>query len=353
MWEGVGDWTELQHFDSHSYGHQRCVFLVLQRCSTGDPGAQLSAESRLSLPHLVNNGSGLQTNWLLVSPSYIIVKSPIQYLLITSHRDVSLPLSLEWRVWLSSSGNNCHAVHRSLSSGASVWLYRGILPCPILSAKPAYANGICNFHVFGMACLAGSKVNIQHMFHSFFNSLARSKYLFFQFNSVISRNGKIDNFANSLFFFFFLLSIIRSVLLAEIRWSVCTSKSHRSLCVSFSRTGARLCICHLFVWSYLNFLHIFYWITLSTQSCLVLYSFCANLLHSFIMWLMVSSLSPHSLHLLFCCVLSILVLIWWVLIALLCAAIRRDSVSLLRFPFLRHVQVFSFEMLYISRLKRP
>ena len=103
-------------------------------------------------------------NVFLSSPSYIIVQSPTQYLPITGHRDVSLPLSLEWHVWLSSSGNNCHAVHRSLSSGASVWLYRGILPCPILSAKSAFANGICNFRVFGMAYLAGSKVNIQHTF---------------------------------------------------------------------------------------------------------------------------------------------------------------------------------------------
>ena len=57
----------------------------------------------------------------LSSPSYIIVQSPTQYLPITGHRDVSLPLSLEWHVLLSSSGNNCHAVHRSLSSGASVY----------------------------------------------------------------------------------------------------------------------------------------------------------------------------------------------------------------------------------------
>ena len=35
---------------------------------------------------------------------------------------------------------------------------------------------------------------------------------------------------------FFLLIIIGSSLLAEIRWSVCMSKSHRSLCVSSSRT---------------------------------------------------------------------------------------------------------------------
>ena len=28
VWEGVGDRTELQYIDPHSYGHQRCVFLV-------------------------------------------------------------------------------------------------------------------------------------------------------------------------------------------------------------------------------------------------------------------------------------------------------------------------------------
>ena len=130
------------------------------------------------------------------------------------------------------------------------------------------------------------------------------------------------------------------------------SKSHRSLCVSFSRTGASLCLYHLLVWSILNVLHISQLITLPTQSCLVLYAFCVNLLHSLIMWLMVSSLSPHNLHLLFCWVLSILALIWLVLIALFYAAIRRDSVSLLRFPFLSHVQVLSYKM-FISRLKRP
>ena len=46
---------------------------------------------------------------------------PPQFLLISGDRDVSLPLSLEWPVWLSSSGNNCHAVQRSLSSGVSVY----------------------------------------------------------------------------------------------------------------------------------------------------------------------------------------------------------------------------------------
>ena len=69
--------------------------------------------------------------------------------------------------------------------------------------------------------------------------------------------------------------------------------------------------------------------------------------------LVVSFLSPHSLHLLFCCVLSILALIWLVLMVLSCAVIKRDSVSLLRFPFLTQVQVFWCEMLFTRRLKRP
>ena len=83
-----------------------------------------------------------------------------------------------------------------------------------------------------------------------------------------------------------------------------------------------------------------------TQPCLVLYSFCANLLHSLIIWLMVSSLSPHNLHLLFSCILSILILIWLVLMALFCAAIRRDSVSLIKFLFRSNVQIFSCEIYY-------
>ena len=130
-------------------------------------------------------------------------------------------------------------------------------------------------------------------------------------------------------------------------------KSHRSLCVAFSRRGAGLCIYHLLVWSNLSFLHISQWITLPSQSCLALYSLCANLLHSLSIWLMVSSLSPHSLHLLFYWVLSILALIWLLLMALFCAAIRRDYISLLKFPFLSQVHVLSYEILFISRLKRP
>ena len=56
---------------------------------------------------LVSKLTDLQLTDFLSSPSYIIIQSPTQ--------------SLEWYVWSSSSGNNCHAVHRSLSSGAPVY----------------------------------------------------------------------------------------------------------------------------------------------------------------------------------------------------------------------------------------
>ena len=118
-------------------------------------------------------------------------------------------------------------------------------------------------------------------FHSFFNSRARSRYLsFFSHSFCGQQRQQSRQFCK---FSFLLLIMIKPGHLAEIRWSVCMSKSHKSLCVSFSRTGAGLCIYHLLVWSNLNFLNISKWITLPTQSCLVLYSYCANLLHSLIM----------------------------------------------------------------------
>ena len=98
---------------------------------------------------------------------------------------------------------------------------------------------------------------VTFMFYSFFNSLTRSRYLSFfslSFRFILWSAGTAKS--TILQILFFLLIIMRSGPLARIRWSVCMLKSHRSLCVSFSRTGAGLCICHLFVWSNWNFLHI-------------------------------------------------------------------------------------------------
>ena len=96
------------------------VFFVLQGCSTGGLGAQLSAGCWLSLPHLVTNGSGLQTNWLLVFTE--LYNSSIVHSISPHNWPSECVTSVVpgMHVWSSSSGNNCHAVHRSLSSGASV-----------------------------------------------------------------------------------------------------------------------------------------------------------------------------------------------------------------------------------------
>ena len=129
---------------------------------------------------------------------------------------------------------------------------------------------------------------VTFMFHSFFNSLARSKYLSL-FSHSFSFNlwsaGTVKSTILQFLSFFFFVDYYYVWFLAEIRWSVCMSKSHRNLCVIFSRTGPALYICHLLVWSKLHFLHISQCITLPTQSSL----------HSLLIWLMVSSLSPHSL----------------------------------------------------------
>ena len=90
---------------------------------------------------------------------------------------------------------------------------------------------------------------VYFMFHSFFQFPSKVEvlillFIFFQFYSVVSRDSKVDNFADSVLF---LLIIIKSGFLAEIMWSVCMSKSHRSLRMSFSRRGDGLCIYHLFM----------------------------------------------------------------------------------------------------------
>ena len=155
VWEGVGNWTKtttywpLQPPPDIAVCRSRSSGLLNRR-----PGAPLCW---LSLPHFVINSSDFQLPDFLSSPSYIIVQSPTQ--------------SLEWHVWSSSSGNNCHAIHRSLSSGASVYeCTMGFDLVPFFQLSPptrfllVTAIGICHFlpkHHFGMVCLAGSKVNIQ------------------------------------------------------------------------------------------------------------------------------------------------------------------------------------------------
>ena len=161
-------------------------------CSTGGPGVH-SAGWWLSLLHLISNFSGLQTpsgfprvpsagccfpyhnpsitpsptvtatvSWLLFLLSYIIVQRPLDRLL-----DL-------WNGMIDRypAEKNCHAIHRSLSSGASVYecIMGFTLSHFIGQIHPRdlfrlLAIGMCHFlpvHHFVMECLLGPKVKIQH-----------------------------------------------------------------------------------------------------------------------------------------------------------------------------------------------
>ena len=137
-------------------------------------------------------------------------------------------------------------------------------------------------------------ITVIFVFYSFSNPFqSLVTYLSFRFLLFLLCGALFGMF----FFFFFFLTITRYGRLTEIRWSICISKFQRSLCVSFSRTDSGLSIYHLFVWSNLNFLHNSQWINFFTQTSLVFYSFSANLQHSLIMWVIISSLSQYKLRL--------------------------------------------------------
>ena len=135
---GAGDWTLLKYFDPEVMAVS-VVFLVLHGCSTGALAFLTTSRLPPQLYSPVSTGSLNPT-----SRPYITFKlpradmdTPPRLLPISGDRDVSLPLSLEWPVWSSSSGNNCHPVQRPLSSGASVYesIMGSFLPRPISSAN--------------------------------------------------------------------------------------------------------------------------------------------------------------------------------------------------------------------------
>ena len=189
-------------------------------CSTGGPWVH-SAGCWFSLLHLISNLSGPQTPSgfprapsavLLSLPHSSITPSPTLLQLTATHQELQSPFglmwfslphpsisasnsnwnwnltsvltelynsstptrsptrSLEWHDWSSASGNNCHAVHRSLSSGASVYecimgftLFHFISQIHPRDLFRLLAIGMCPFlpvHHFVMACLLGPKVKI-------------------------------------------------------------------------------------------------------------------------------------------------------------------------------------------------
>ena len=163
-------WCSTGGPEAHSAGW----WLSLLHLISNFPGPQLIRAPRpfglmwLSLPHLVYN-SVSNSNWNCLT-------SVLTELFNSSTPTQSPTRSLEWHGWSSSSGNNCHAVHRSLSSGASVYeCTMGIFftSSHFISQFPPTrfplitAIWMCHFlpvHHLGIAFLAESKDKIQHLF---------------------------------------------------------------------------------------------------------------------------------------------------------------------------------------------
>ena len=170
-------------------------------CSTWGPGAH-SAGCCLSLLHLISNFSGPQTpsgfprassagcgfpyHTSSITPSPTLTGTGTQLSsvlteLYNSSTPTRLPTrSLKSHVWSSSSGNNGHAVHRSLSSGASVYectmriFFTSsyfISQFPPTRFSLITAIRMCHLlpvHHLGMAFLAGSKAKIQQFELAYF-----------------------------------------------------------------------------------------------------------------------------------------------------------------------------------------
>ena len=129
-------------------------------------------------------------------------------------------------LWILSDSKS-HQVSRTLLSilavlnNVVVWV---VSTRPLISKPSSLLN---NLLVTVLKAPITIGINVTFMPQSFFNSLARSRYLsFFSFSfNYILWSAWTTKFHNSLF----LMMIIRSGRLAEIRWSVCMSKSHRLL----------------------------------------------------------------------------------------------------------------------------
>ena len=102
------------------------------------------------------------------------------------------------------------------------------------------------------------------MFHSYFHSLARPRYLSFFSHPSVLFCGQPGQQSRQFCKFSFLCRLSFRLVFWPRLSDPCVCQSPIGVYVSFSRTGAGLYIYRLFVWSNLNFWHISQWITLQT-----------------------------------------------------------------------------------------
>ena len=116
-----------------------------RKFTRGNDGTSLREKQNFSLSSVQFIGLWLPSN------SHADIWTRLHAHAISSHNwptEYAPPPSLEWNVWSSSSGNNCHAIHKSFSSGTSLCDGAvGFLSCPILSAKLYFTIALwCQLH---------------------------------------------------------------------------------------------------------------------------------------------------------------------------------------------------------------
>ena len=94
--------------------------------------------------------------------------------------------------------------------------------------------------------------------------LFRLSFFSFSFKFTLWSDGTVKSTIRQVLLFLMILT--RFGRLAEIRWSVCISKSRRCLCVSYSKTDSGLCILHFIIITII-IVNIISWWVLQTSVC--------------------------------------------------------------------------------------
>ena len=164
MWEGVGDRTELQHIDPHSTGHNRVSFPFSWAAQPGAWGPCLSAGCCFLYSSISLTLWYPKTHWI-----YIIVQHPLRRLwngMFDRHRA---------EITVMQFTGHSLPMHQFVTVP---WDFNPVPYCQPSSPMPMECTTSA---VFGMACLAGSEVNIQqylpNVLSSFTNRDSLSLYI--------------------------------------------------------------------------------------------------------------------------------------------------------------------------------
>ena len=113
VWEGVGDRTELQHIDPHSYGHNSVSFPFSWAATTGAWGPSLSGICS-SFQHLLSNWFDLQLTRSSSRRGNVIIWRPVFFPRASKFRTQFNPSTIKIISWYSSTGCTCY-LYRCIS----------------------------------------------------------------------------------------------------------------------------------------------------------------------------------------------------------------------------------------------